>query len=170
MTSRLSSPSNESDLLHLLSYLYTKSSPPDCGLPGRQVIPTYLRKLDKQWRGGWSWQWPMLIAGPSDAGKTLFAYQLVASTLLSCPSPWRVLYFDYKGDFHPESLLKILNVRRNQKARGYLGRLDKISFHSQQSIIFAYQTMAIRMIFRCFLLMTGTLSFLFIEIPLGGMV
>lgn len=147
MTSRSSSQSDESDLEgleRLLSYLLTNTSPPDPSLPGRQVIPTYLGKLDKQWRGGWSWQWPMLIAGPPDAGKTLFSYQLIASTLLSSPSPWRVLSFNLKGDFQPEFLLPVLNSRSKRKRRGFLGRLDHVSLLSAKSIWFSFQMMAER--------------------------
>ncbi len=147
MNSRASSQSSDSDLEgleHLLSYLYSNLSSPDPSLPGRQVIPTYLKKLDKQWRGGWSWQWPMLIAGPPDAGKTLFAYQLLASTLLSCLSPWRILSFNLKGDFQPESILPILSSRSKRKGRGFLGRLDHVSLLSEKSVWFSFQMMSER--------------------------
>ena len=67
MNSRSSSQSSESDLEGiegLLSYLLTNTSLPDPSLPGRQVIPTYLGKLDKHWRGGWSCLLPIFISGP----------------------------------------------------------------------------------------------------------
>ena len=115
--------------------------PLDPSLPGRQAIPTYLRSLDRQWRGGWFWQWPLLIAGPEEAGKSLFLAQLVASSLLSCGKPWRVLYFDFKGDYKSQRLLRVLQMRTHSSSpTTYLDRVNKNSEFTSDSL--SYSTMA----------------------------
>jgi hypothetical protein len=97
-------------------------------MPGRQPIPTYLRGLDRQWRGGWFWQWPILIAGPEDAGKSLFLAQMVASSLLSCRKPWQILYYDFNGDYQAQRILRVLNLRSQVASpASYLSRIDKLT-------------------------------------------
>ncbi|MFX0208090.1 MAG: hypothetical protein ACFFDT_19040 [Candidatus Hodarchaeota archaeon] len=107
--------------------------PPD--LLVRSVVPTYLKHLDKQWRGGWSWQWPLLIAGPKKGGKTLLVYQLIASCLLSWKPPWRVFYTDCKGDYQPKRIQQILVLRgRNGQRQKELDRVEKLTLHSAMDI------------------------------------
>ena len=95
-------------------------------LPTRKSVFTYLHYLDRCWRGGWSWQWPLVIAGPVDGGKTQLAYQLMASSLLSFPAPWRISYSDLAGDYRPERIQKILGWRKQGSSKQYqLGRVEK---------------------------------------------
>ena len=118
----------------------SEPTPPNPDLPSRRAILTYLKHLDKQWRGGWSWQWPLVIAGPPNGGKTQFLYQLIASSLLSCHSFWRIFYCDLAGDYSPEQIQKILEHRTNDKrAQRQLGRVDKITLLSRFTLLKLFQ-------------------------------
>ncbi len=101
-------------------------------LPVRRNVLSYLTRLDRRWRGGWSWQWPIVIAGPVEGGKTQLAYQFIASSLLSFPSPWRISYSDLAGDYRPERIQKILGWRKQGSPEQWqLGRIDKHTVHSR---------------------------------------
>lgn len=94
--------------------------------PDRAAVRTYLRSLDARWRGGWSWQWPMIIGGPKNSGKTLLLSQLVVSSLLSYKPPWHLLYLDLQGRFRPLTLFNQLKARVGVKrAQQHLHRIDK---------------------------------------------
>ncbi len=104
----------------------------DPTLPPRRSVPTYLKRLDRLWRGGWSWQWPTVIAGPEQGGKTQFLYQLLASCLLSYRKPWLLFYSDIAGDFRPERIQSILGQRlRGGQQQWQLGRLDKLTLNQR---------------------------------------
>jgi hypothetical protein len=125
---RLSPISDQSSTSNLNTDLFSQMRPPDSELPVRRAVPTYLRKLDRQWRGGWSWQWPLVIAGPKDGGKSLFVQQLLASCLLSYLKPWRLFIGDFSGDYRPERIQRIVSLRvPSHRTKYHLGRLDKIS-------------------------------------------
>jgi hypothetical protein len=101
-------------------------------LPPRKSVPTYLKRLDRLWRGGWSWQWPIVIAGPENGGKTQFLYQLLASSLLSYHKPWLLFYSDITGDFRPERIQSVLGQRvRGDHQQWQLGRLDKLTLNQR---------------------------------------
>ncbi|MHA1225856.1 MAG: hypothetical protein ACTSPV_03860 [Candidatus Hodarchaeales archaeon] len=96
--------------------------------PPRQAIPTYLGTLDRQFRGGWSYQWPIVVAGPAGGGKSLLLHQFMASSLYSCPKPWRILYVDFQSRYDPMRVHKILSLRAPRfKRPDQLGRIDKIT-------------------------------------------
>jgi hypothetical protein len=102
----------------------------DSDLSTRKSVPTYLKRLDHLWRGGWSWQWPIIIAGPEKSGKTQFLYQLLASSLLSFHKPWLLSYSDLAGNFRPERIQSILGQRlRGGQQQWQLGRLDKLTLN-----------------------------------------
>lgn len=108
---------------------------PSPDLPIRSVVPTYLKHLDRHWRGGWSWQWPLVIAGPKKGGKTQLVYQLIASCLLSWKPPWRIFYTDCKGDYQPEQIQQILAFRvRDDHRQKQLGRVEKLTLRSAMDI------------------------------------
>ena len=110
--------------------------PPNPDLPPRRAVSSYLRRLDRYWRGGWSWQWPLVIAGPKDGGKTQFLYQLIASSLLSFNKPWLVFYSDFTGNFRPERIQSILGQRlRGGQHQWQLGRLDKLTMNRRISFL-----------------------------------
>ncbi len=122
----LSSRNDSESLDDLLSQVIKHAVPCDSSLPPRKPIPTYLQSLDRTWRGGWFWQWPIIIAGPENAGKSLFLAQLVASCLLSSPKPWQILYYDFNEDYQVQRILRVLNFRsQKQLPTSYLSRIDK---------------------------------------------
>jgi hypothetical protein len=104
--------------------------------PVRKAVLTYLHHLDRQWRGGWSWQWPLVIAGPKKGGKTLLLYQFIASALLSYPSPWRIAYCDCRGNYCPEQILRVLQCRSPSHSRhNPFGRIDKTTIFRGEDFI-----------------------------------
>jgi hypothetical protein len=108
-------------------------------LPVRKAVLTYLLHLDRRWSGGWSWQWPLVIAGPSKGGKTQLAYQLIASSLLSFHSPWKIAYSDLAGDYRPERIQKILGWRKQgSPLQWQLGRIEKNTLYRESDF---YQQM-----------------------------
>ncbi|MFX1249838.1 MAG: hypothetical protein ACFFBQ_20800, partial [Promethearchaeota archaeon] len=120
-----SSSSSSQGFTRVLSEL--TASPPlfNADLPTRRVVPTYLKRLDRVMRGGWSWQWPLIIAGPRNAGKSQLIYQFLASALLSYPPPWHCLFFDCHGDYRLHRIQNILTWRvGRQKGHHHLNRLD----------------------------------------------
>ena len=114
---------------------FRSSTPLNSTLPIRKSVLTYLHHLDRCWRGGWSWQWPLIIAGPADGGKTQLAYQLMASSLLSFPAPWRISYSDLAGDYRPERIQKILGWRKQGSPKQYqLGRVEKNTLYHKNDL------------------------------------
>lgn len=92
----------------------------------RDSVPTYLKSLDTQWRGGWSWQWPMVIGSSKGEEDSILLSQLVISSLLSYKDPWHLLYLDIRGEFRPLKLFDKLKQRVGaKKARKHLHRIDK---------------------------------------------
>lgn len=108
-------------------------------LPTRRVVPTYLKGLDRVMRGGWSWQWPLVIAGSKDAGKSQLVFQFLASSLLSYVPPWRCLLFDCSDDYRLHRIQDIL-IRRigRQKSHQHLSRLDKVTILDQNILLWSY--------------------------------
>jgi len=119
----------------LFNDYFRSKTPLSTSLPIRKSVLTYLHYLDRRWRGGWSWQWPLVIAGPADGGKTQLAYQLIASSLLSYPSPWRISYSDLAGDYRPDRIQKILGWRKQGSSKQYqLGRIEKNTLFNQDEL------------------------------------
>jgi hypothetical protein len=101
-------------------------------LPVRKAVMTYLHHLDKRWSGGWSWQFPLVIAGPPEGGKTQLAYQLIASSLLSFRSPWKIAFSDLADDYRPDCIQKILGWRTQGSSKQWqLGRVEKTTLYSE---------------------------------------
>ncbi len=133
-------------------------------LPTRRVVPTYLRDLDRVMRGGWSWQWPLVIAGPKDAGKSQLVYQFLASSLLSYIPPWQCLFLDCRGDYRLHRVHNIL-IRRigRQKCKQHGSRIDKLTILDRTIFLWSY-VLALRRTNVALLIVDGFDS-LFSEIP-----
>jgi hypothetical protein len=108
-------------------------------LPTRRVVPTYLRGLDRVMRGGWSWQWPLVIAGPKNAGKSQFVYQLLASALLSYLPPWHCIFFNCGDDYRFHRIQNIL-IRRigRQKSHQHSSRIDKVTILDRGTFLWSF--------------------------------
>ena len=108
-------------------------------LPTRRVVPTYLKELDHVMRGGWSWQWPLVIAGPKNVGKSQLLYQFLASALLSYTPPWHCLFFDCSDNYRLHRIQNIL-VRRigRQKSQQHSSRIDKVTVLDQNILLWSF--------------------------------
>jgi hypothetical protein len=117
------------EIKKIFDNIIENTPPPDPSLPKLPAIPTYLTSLDSRWHGGWALQWPMVIAGPKNAGKTQFLFQLLSSVLLRCIPPWYFLYVDLKGDYRLERIQALLKMRSNKSfSRCPCNRIDKKTF------------------------------------------
>lgn len=135
-------------------------------LPTRRVVPTYLGGLDRVMRGGWSWQWPLVIAGPKNAGKSQLIYQLLASALLSYVPPWHCLFFDCCDTYRLYRIQNIL-IRRigRQKSQQHCNRIDKLTVLDRTIFLWSF-VLALRRTNIALLVVDG-LDSLHSEIPFG---